>query len=70
MQAIMNFQFFMDPFGLIFKPGVFLRERPQCSSDILRKTPSIFRDLIRALAATKIGSLDGETFDTFFDNNS
>eukprot|EP00434_Breviolum_minutum_P032407 symbB.v1.2.028660.t1/scaffold3059.1/size64457/3 len=26
---------------------VFLRERPQCSSDILRKTPSIFRDLIR-----------------------
>lgn len=26
---------------------VFLRERPQSSSDILRKTPSIFRDLIR-----------------------
>jgi len=26
---------------------IFLRERPQCSSDVLRKTPSIFRDLIR-----------------------
>ena len=30
---------------------IFLRERPQCSSDVLRKTPSIFRDLIRACAA-------------------
>ncbi|CAK9091653.1 unnamed protein product [Durusdinium trenchii] len=26
---------------------VFLRERPQCTGDVLRKTPSIFRDLIR-----------------------
>ncbi|CAE7371559.1 unnamed protein product [Symbiodinium natans] len=26
---------------------IFLRERPQCSSDVLRKAPSIFRDLIR-----------------------
>eukprot|EP00931_Biecheleriopsis_adriatica_P043955 TRINITY_DN2511_c0_g1_i3.p1 TRINITY_DN2511_c0_g1~~TRINITY_DN2511_c0_g1_i3.p1 ORF type:complete len:1593 (-),score=567.73 TRINITY_DN2511_c0_g1_i3:64-4842(-) len=26
---------------------IFLRERPQSSSDILRKTPSIFRDLVR-----------------------
>ena len=52
----------------MLKPGVFLRERPQCSSDILRKTPSIFRDLIRALAATRIGSFDGETCDIFSDN--
>ena len=26
---------------------VFLRERPQCTGDVLRKSPSIFQDLIR-----------------------
>eukprot|EP00933_Yihiella_yeosuensis_P021318 TRINITY_DN1688_c0_g1_i1.p1 TRINITY_DN1688_c0_g1~~TRINITY_DN1688_c0_g1_i1.p1 ORF type:complete len:1496 (-),score=538.22 TRINITY_DN1688_c0_g1_i1:303-4790(-) len=29
------------------KSCVFLRERPQSTSDVLRKTPSVFRDLVR-----------------------